>query len=87
MLRWAWRHKKSIIAGSLIGAGAYGAYRIWRKKREIDELLQSVGLDQLVDLFGTNGGESSGSSSREARCDARGLNLGLKYFAHTYFSA
>ena len=74
MLRWAWRHKRAIVAGSLIGAGAYGAYRIWRKKREIDELLQSVGLDQLL-FGGANADESSESSSREARCDARGLTL------------
>ena len=48
----------------MLGVGAYGAYRIWQKKRELDELLQAVGLDQL--LGGSNGDHAK--SSREARC-------------------
>ena len=62
MLRFVWRHKRAIAAGSLVGLGAYGAYHLWRKKRELDELLQSVGLDQLL-----GGGNGDRGSSREAR--------------------
>ena len=64
MFRFIWRHKRAIAAGSLVGFGAYGAYHLWRKKRDLDELLQSVGLDELL----LGGGNGSSSSSRETRC-------------------
>ena len=48
MFRFIWRHKRAVAAGSLVGFGAYGAYHLWRKKRDLDELLQSVGLDELL---------------------------------------
>ena len=31
--RWLWRHKRAIAAGVALGAGAYGAYVVYRKKR------------------------------------------------------
>ena len=52
MFRFIWRHTRAVAAGSLVGFGAYGAYHLWLKKRDLDELLQSVrdrvGLDELL---------------------------------------
>ena len=61
--RWAWRHKRAIALGTVGAAGCYVAYTIWRKKRELDDLLESVGLDGL--LSGASG--ASSKASREAR--------------------
>ncbi len=42
MLRWAWRHKRAIAAGTVAAAAGYGAYVVWRKKRELELMLESV---------------------------------------------
>jgi hypothetical protein len=64
VVRWAWRHRRAIAGTTAVAAAGYGAYTLWRKKRELEELVQSLGLQ---DLFG---GESSGAgrAAREARC-------------------
>lgn len=63
MLRWAWRHKRAIALGTLGAATAYGAYVVYRKKRELEDLLESVGLNELL----SGGGSLGGRHSREAR--------------------
>jgi len=67
MLRWAWRHRRSIAVTAVVGGGAaYGAYYLYRKKRELDELVESLGLQQLLSGGGSASGASS-SASREER--------------------
>ena len=61
--RWVWRHKRAIATGTFLAAAGYSAYVVWRKKRELEQLLESVGLDQLL----AGGGSSSARGSREAR--------------------
>lgn len=60
--RWVWRHKRAIATGTFVAAAGYSAYVVYRKKRELEQLLESVGLDQLLAGGGTNG-----QSSRESR--------------------
>mmetsp|Transcript_87 Transcript_87/g.281 ORF Transcript_87/g.281 Transcript_87/m.281 type:complete len:383 (-) Transcript_87:372-1520(-) len=65
MLKWAWRHKRTIAATAVVGgATAYGAYYLYRKKRELEELVETLGLQQLL-----SGGEGAHdhSSTREER--------------------
>ena len=62
MLRWAWRHRRGIVGTGIVAAGAYGAYVVYRKKRELEDLLDSLGLQQL--LSGSNG---VAERSKEAR--------------------
>lgn len=51
---------------SVVAVGAYGAYRLYEKKRELENLIESLGLDQL--LGDSSSGESSSSrQSREQR--------------------
>lgn len=48
MLRWAWRHRRAVAITSVVaGATAYGAYTFYKKKRELDELVDSLGLREL----------------------------------------
>lgn len=61
--RWVWRHKRAIAIGTVGAASCYAAYTIWRKKRELEDLLDSLGLDGLL-----SGASAAGSkASREAR--------------------
>lgn len=60
MLSWAWRHRKKIAVTAVMGgATAYGAYYLYRKKRELDELMEKFGLQQLLSGGTSNGGRSS----------------------------
>ena len=46
--RWLWRHKRTIATGTVVAAGAYGAYVVWRKKRELEELLEPATSKRLT---------------------------------------
>ena len=41
---WVWRRRRTIAIGSAVAAGAYGAYQLWQKKRDVEDLLQSFGF-------------------------------------------
>ena len=58
--RWAWRHKRTIAVSSVVAVGGYYAYRLYQKKRELDDLIDSLGLGQLLSGDG-------GRPSREER--------------------
>lgn len=58
-----WRHKRAIATTSVVAAGGYCAYRLYQKKRELDDLIDSLGLQQL---FGDDSGATR--QSKEERC-------------------
>ena len=68
MLNWAWRHKRKIVATAVVGgATAYGVYYLYRKKRELDELVESLGLNELLYGGSANAGGACSSATQEER--------------------
>ena len=68
MLNWAWRHKRKIVATAVVGgATAYGVYYLYRKKRELDELVESLGLNELLYGGSANSSGARSSATQEER--------------------
>ena len=64
MLRWAWRHRRGIVGTTLAAGATYGAYVAYRKKKELEELLDSLGLQQFLS---GGSGAANGAKTKEAR--------------------
>ena len=74
MLRWLVRHRRAIAATTILGGvAAYGAYYMYRKKCELDELVETLGLQQLL----------SGGDTRKAKAQS----YEERYACHVYGDA
>ena len=74
MLRWVVRHRRAIAATTILGGvAAYGAYYMYRKKCELDELVETLGLQQLL----------SGGDTRKAKAQS----YEERYACHVYGDA
>ena len=62
LCRFLWRHKRAIATTSVVAVGGYCAYRLYQKKRELDDLIDSLGLQQL---FGEEGSGAARQSKEE----------------------
>lgn len=62
LVRWLWRHKRSVAVVSVAAAGAYTAYRLWRRGRSLEELL----LEQLLGAAAADGGGGAAAATRRS---------------------
>lgn len=42
MLSWAWKHRRKLAVATVAAAGTYTAYVVWKKKRELDGIVQEL---------------------------------------------
>jgi len=59
VVRWLWRHKRTVASVTVLAAGAYSAYSLWQRRRSLEEML----LESLLGV-GPPGGSRADANRR-----------------------